>query len=202
MEFDYTYWEPFSPAEVAQLFSDFPTSWCIAGGWGLDLFIGNISREHADIDLVVFRKDQHLLFDVLRGFEIFVVDPPGTLRPWSIVEYLSPPLYNIWVRTESQGPWKIQVMLQDQHKQEWLFRRDHSISGAVGDMIIQSENGIPLLHPIIQLLYKAKDIRRKDQHDFQKVLPYLQAEQKIWLREKIGQVYGQEHDWLPQLLVT
>ena len=82
MKFDYTYWEPFSPSEVTQIFTDFSASWCIAGGWGLDLFMGKVTRDHGDIDVVVLRDDQGQLFNIFRGFDIFVVDPPGALRSW------------------------------------------------------------------------------------------------------------------------
>ncbi len=202
MSFDYSYWEPFSPQEVAQIFSAFAGPWCIAGGWGLDLFLNKITREHADIDVIVLREDQPLLFELFQGFEIFVVDPPGSLRPWKVTESLSYPLYNIWIREKAIGPWKVQVMLQDHRPQEWLFRRDHLISGPLDKLVVQTNIGIPVLSPDIQLLYKGKDIRTKDQQDFQKVLPYLEAEQSIWLGEKIRQVYGKQHPWLEQLLIS
>lgn len=201
MEFDYTYWEPFSPQEVAQVFSGFQSSWCIAGGWGLDLFTGRTSRKHDDIDLVLLRKDQHLVFQLFSGFEIFVVDPPGTLRPWIAEEYLHAPLYNIWIREKAKDPWRIQLMLQDHTEGEWLFRRDHSIRGQIEELIVHSKVGIPVLNPIIQLLYKAKDIRTKDQHDFREILPLLEAEHKQWLHSKITQVYGTQHIWLDALLI-
>lgn len=200
MKFDYTYCEPFSPSEVTQIFTDFSASWCIAGGWGLDLFMGKVTRDHGDIDVVVLRDDQGQLFNIFRGSQIFVVDPPGALRAWEPEEYLAAPLYNIWVRKERTGPWKIQIMLQDHTKQEWLFRRDHSITGALEDLMIKSKQGIPILNPTIQLLYKAKNPRGKDQDDFREVLPYLQMEQRMWLHEKIGQVYGPRHRWMEELI--
>ncbi len=201
MEFDYTYWNPFLPEEIAQLFSDFSAPWCIAGGWGLDLFMGNISRKHDDIDVVILRKHQALVFEVFSGFEIFVVDPPGTLRPWSLGEYLSAPLYNIWIREETQGPWKVQLMLQDHTEEKWQFRRDHSFTGPIDELMIRSKSGIPILNPLIQLLYKAKDIRTKDQHDFNGLLPFLDPDQKKWLHDRIKRVYRLPHPWLDSLLV-
>lgn len=201
MVFDYNYWHPISPQETVQLFSNFPAPWCIAGGWGLDLFMDNVSRKHDDIDLVLFRKDQHLVFNVFSGFEIFVVHPPGTLRPWPEEEYLFPPLYNIWIREETQGPWKVQIMLQDHTEEEWQFRRDHSIAGPIDELIVRSKASIPVLNPVIQLLYKAKDIRTKDQHDFNMLLPFLDIGQKRWLHDRIKRIYGIEHPWLDSLLV-
>lgn len=202
MEFDYQFWEPCLPDEIAVRFADFAAPWCIAGGWGLDLFLGELTRDHGDIDIVILRKDQQLLQQVFPNAEIFVVDPPGCLRPWSSQEYLAVPLYNIWIRDRRQGPWKVQVLLQDHTEEQWLFRRDHTIKGALANLVIPSAQGIPILSPEIQLLYKAKAIREKDRHDFELVLPYLSATQRTWLREKIGQVYGEPPMWLNHLLVS
>lgn len=199
--FDYQFWEPFLPEEVALRFSTFFEPWCIAGGWGLDLRVGQVTRTHADIDVAILRKDQLKLHDIFSDAEIFVVDPPGALRDWSAEEYLFAPLYNIWIRESSQGPWKIQVMLQDHTKEQWLFRRDHSIRGSLENWIVSSKTGIPVLSPEIQLLYKAKSIRDQDQHDLALSLPHLSTTQRIWLREKIRQVYGEDHIWLKELLI-
>jgi hypothetical protein len=55
-------WRPIEdPAEVGILFAHFPGIWCIAGGWALDLFTGEQSRPHEDIDIVVARSDLPLL---------------------------------------------------------------------------------------------------------------------------------------------
>lgn len=199
MEFDYKFWEPLLPSQIAMLFSTFPTPWCIAGGWGLDLFLGRQTREHEDIDVVILRRDQLLLQRLLTDFEVFIVDPPGALRVWMPDEYLSKPLYNIWVRRASTGPWKIQVMIQDHTMSEWLFRRDNSIKGALENLTMISSEGIPILRPEIQLLYKAKAIRERDNNDFDRVLPHLSSIQRYWLRGKIEQAYGPEHRWLRRL---
>jgi hypothetical protein len=44
---------------VALLMEDFNKPWAIAGGWAIDLFIGSITREHDDIEIVIFREDQY-----------------------------------------------------------------------------------------------------------------------------------------------
>jgi len=187
------------PSQIARLFSTFHAPWCIAGGWGLDLYLGRQMREHGDIDLVILRRDQLLLQELLADFEIFVVDPPGALRSWMPNEYLHKPLYNIWVRRTPSGPWKIQVMLQDHTTSEWLFRRDDSIRGALEGLTMISSDGIPILRPEIQLLYKAKEIRERDRNDFEWVLPHLSSVQRHWLRGKIEQAYGLENPWLLRL---
>lgn len=50
---------PFEQCQsVASLMSGFNNSWGIAGGWAIDLFIGKETREHKDIEIAIFRKDQ------------------------------------------------------------------------------------------------------------------------------------------------
>lgn len=199
MSFDYTNWAPLTPREVVERFSDFTGNWCIAGGWGLDLFMGKDTRRHEDIDILIFRKDQSAIQLLLADQELFVVDPPGALRPWLREETLVPPLYNIWVRANTEAPWSIQLMIQDVIGGEWLFRRDDTIRGALSGLIVRSDEGWPILSPEIQLLYKGKSIRTKDQADFDNLLPQLSALQKEWLREKLKQVYGDSHQWIGYL---
>jgi len=199
MPFDYTNWAPLTPQEAVEQFREFASDWCIAGGWGLDLFMGKQTREHGDIDILIFRKDQGKVQSLLADHELFVVDPPGQLRPWLPGETLAPPLYNIWVRAHADAPWSIQLMIQDTEGEEWVFRRDHTIRGALSKMIVYSSAAWPILSPEIQLLYKGKSIGAKDQADFNHLLPYLSTPQKEWLREKLKTAYGNFHHWVAGL---
>lgn len=199
MSFDYTNWAPLTPREVVERLSDFTGNWCIAGGWGLDLFMGKDTRRHEDIDILIFRKDQSAIQLLLADQELFVEDPPGALRPWWQEETLVPPLYNIWVRANAEAPWSIQLMIQDILGEEWLFRRDHTIRGDLANLIVHSAEGWPILSPEIQLLYKGKSSRAKDQADFDNLLPQLSAGHKKWLCEKLKQAYGASHPWIEYL---
>lgn len=199
MPFDYTNWAPLTPQEAMEQFSGFAGNWCIAGGWGLDLFMGKQTRQHGDIDILIFRKDQAKVQSLLADQELFVVDPPGHLRPWLPGEILSPPLYNIWVRAHADAPWSIQLMIQDIEDEEWVFRRDQTLRGTLSKMIAYTSAGWPILSPEIQLLYKGKSIRAKDQADFDHLLPHFSTTQKEWLREKLKIAYGRSHPWITHL---
>ena len=43
---------------VSTLMAKFNKTWFIAGGWAIDLFLGKETREHKDIEIAIFRKDQ------------------------------------------------------------------------------------------------------------------------------------------------
>ena len=51
---------------------------------------------------------------------------------------------------------------------------------------------IPTLAPEIQLLFKAKYHRPKDDHDFRTALPLLSPAQRDWLKQGLEVCYGQD----------
>ena len=60
---------PFAaPLQVAQAMAGFRRPWFIAGGWAIDLFLGRVTREHADIEIAVLRTDQQFLRQHLRSW--------------------------------------------------------------------------------------------------------------------------------------
>ena len=75
-------WEPAQPTEVAGLLSAMPCLWWIAGGYAIELAVGQPVRDHGDIDVMVLHQDQLHVQDALHGWEWWASDPPGTLRPW------------------------------------------------------------------------------------------------------------------------
>lgn len=56
----------------------------------------------------------------------------------------------------------------------------------------------PHLAPEIQLFYKAKQPRPKDEADFAAVLPFLTQERRRWLSEALAHSFG-AHPWQDQL---
>ena len=61
-----------------------------------------------------------------------------------------------------------------------------------------TSDGIPYLAPEIQLFYKAKNPRPKDQTDFTAVLPFLTGAQRRWLSGALSRTLG-EHPWRDRL---
>jgi hypothetical protein len=57
---------------------------------------------------------------------------------------------------------------------------------------------IPYLAPEIQLLYKAKGRRPKDEADFMHTLPALDRERRQWLRNALTMAHPR-HPWLDLL---
>ncbi len=191
-------WDPLSVDEVKNVFKPFKHRWWIAGGWAIDLFLGKQTRKHEDIDVLVRRDDQLEVQKLLSDWDLWAADPPGTLKPWPKGEFLRKGLQDIWGRKTAKDPWQIQIMLFDTENEEWIFKRDESIRRNLKSISIKSKDGISLLAPEIQLLYKSKSLRAKDQQDFENALKAMSDDQKTWLKEAF-KVYKEGHLWLNHL---
>ncbi|MFG2716890.1 nucleotidyltransferase domain-containing protein [Streptomyces sp. NPDC048416] len=178
---------------------DFP--WWIAGGYAIELAVGRELRPHGDLDVLVLRRDQVLVHELLANWEVYVADPPGQgeLRPWRPGEFLQPPLHDIWCRRTSEAPWSLQLMLDEAEGTQWVSRRTSEIRLPIDQLGHTSAAGIPYLAPKVQLFYKAKATRDKDETDFEAVLPLLDAPARAWLADAIALI-APNHPWLRRLL--
>jgi hypothetical protein len=191
-------WNPLTPKETAVLLAGWDRFWCIAGGWAIDLNVGRQSREHADVDVLVLRRDVDAMHQQMPGWELWMADPPGSLRPWLAVEPLPDHAHDIWSRETGTERCRFQLMVMDHDADNWLFRRDWSVGGPLASLTNEID-GIPVLAPEIQLLYKGNGTRRtKDEGDFRTALPHLSPEQRSWLREALAS-REPNHPWLPAL---
>ena len=197
-------WQPWHPHEVAAFFAALPVPWWIAGGWAIDLFLGRQTREHEDIDVLILRRDHQAVRPLFRTWDVQAALPPPRdevwpFRPWHLDEGLDETIHDIWCRPDATQPWTIQLMIADTREEQWLFRRMPTISRSIATVGDTSSGGIPYLVPVIQLLYKAKGHRPKDEADFRQALPVLSWERRTWLRDALLQVHPQ-HPWLDHLM--
>jgi hypothetical protein len=192
-------WDPVAPAEVARLFATVGVPWWVAGGYAIELAVGRPVREHADIDVLVLRRDHLAVQDVLAGWQWWAADPPGVLRPWRPGERLPAGVHDIWCRPDADQPWRIQVMLAESSGAQWISRRNPDLARPIALLGDLSGDGIPFLRPEIQLFYKAKARRPKDDVDFTAALPLLTVDQRGWLADAITRTHG-PHPWLRQLI--
>src|SRR4051794_3932232 len=57
----------YQPPDAVELFGDLP-GWWIAGGWAIDLWLGQQTREHVDLDIVTLRTNQRVFWRRLQGW--------------------------------------------------------------------------------------------------------------------------------------
>lgn len=191
-------WSPLSPAAVKVLMGDADRLWLVAGGWAIDLFVDRQTRTHADIDVLVLRADQDLIQQRLHGWHIHAADPPGALRRWLPGETLPTSVHDIWCSPDGDGPWRLQFMLDESDGNDWVSRRDPRIRMRLADTRRVSSSGIPYLAPDVQLFYKSRSPRPKDEHDLQAAIPHLGPAQRAWLHDAIART-SPSHPWLGRL---
>ncbi|MDQ7806292.1 amino acid transporter [Amycolatopsis sp. A133] len=191
-------WDPAPLSEVAELFSHVRVPWWIAGGYAIELAVGRAFREHADVDVLLLRRDQLAVQEALPSWEWWAADPPGTLRPWARGELLGDGVDDVWCRPSAAAPWRIQVMLDGADGAEWVSRRHPAVRREIVLLDGVSAEGVPYLAPEVQLFAKAHGTRPKDEQDFAAALPVLDAAQRRWLAEALRTAYG-AHPWLGRL---
>lgn len=177
---------------INALMSNFNNSWFIAGGWAIDLFMGRETREHKDIEIAIFRKDQLYLKEHLKDRDFKKVIK-GEFYPWEN-EFLELPIHELHGLYMLNGE-RLEVLLNETKDDEWKFRRDLTISYSLESVWSYSDTGIPYLNPEIVLLYKVKNTREKDHQDFMLIKDYLKNEKKKWLQYAM-KLHEPEHKWL------
>ena len=190
---------PLSVPEVTSVLGDCGAPWWVGGGWAIDLLLGYESRSHGDVDVVILRRDQHVLRAHLAAWDLHAADPPGSLRPWPMGETLAEHVHDIWCRRTPADPWSFQFMIDDVQQDEWVFRRDHRIRRSVASLAGRASTTTrAVLTPEVQLLYKSGALRDKDEADFEVVLPHLLRSEREWLSQALL-IASPDHPWLARL---
>ena len=182
--------------QINEVMKGFNRRWYIAGGWAIDLYLNNQTRNHHDIEIAIARKDQLNLKEYLINWTFNKVFK-GELSIWEH-EYLELPIHELHGKNNSTNE-KLEVLLNEIESNQWKFRREESITCRLDAFYSVSSEGIPYLNPEIVLLYKVKNTREKDHQDFKNTVNYLTNSQKKWLREAIL-VHHPNHEWLEDLL--
>lgn len=172
--------------------------WAIAGGWAIDLFLGRVTRPHADVDIAVWRDEHQRLREALPGWQFSIADA-GQLRPWLPGTLIEPPLHELHA-TSADAKSSVELLLNDRRDGAWLFRRNHDIRLDLADSI-QIDGPLPRLAPEIVLLYKSKAPRATDEADFRNALPRLSRIAREWLADSLVSVDA-AHPWLTTLRET
>jgi hypothetical protein len=183
---------------VARRMQGFGAPWCVGGGWAADLFLGRLTRPHADVDLVILRGDQQRLHAHFAAWRLQRVTK-GEFADWSTDEWLDRPVHEIHARSPDGAT--LEFLLNDHDASEWIYRRDPAVRCPLRELIVPSRAGVPVLCPAVVLLYKAKAPRETDELDFRQLLPALPDRQRRWLRDALAHVHP-SHPWIARLLPT
>ncbi|MCG7343760.1 hypothetical protein MHZ92_06420 [Sporosarcina sp. ACRSL] len=181
--------------KVVEWMDGYDHPWGIAGGWAIDLFVGNETRDHSDIEIAILREDQQRMKHGLNGWSFQKV-VKGELVDWES-EPLELPIHELHGFHGKSGE-RLEVLLNEVQEDRWVFRRNPTITFPSSTLFLTSEEGIPFLHPAVVLLYKAKIAREKDHADFQAMKNLLSVKDRQWLCHAL-ETHVPGHAWISQL---
>lgn len=191
-------WDPLGLEDVAALLDGVAAPWWIAGGRALDLFLGHETRGHADTDVAILRRDQRAFRERLRSWDVRVAHG-GAFLPWPPDATVADPAHHeAWARETPDGPWRLELLMEEAAGPRWSYRRDARVGLRVADLGRRDERGRPYLRPEIVLLYKSKGTRPVDETDFRTAYPRLDAGARGWLHGALS-IVDPAHRWLERM---
>jgi hypothetical protein len=169
--------------------------WYVAAGWSLDLFRGEQTREHEDLEIGVPEDAFPAISEALSELEFSVIGDglAHGVNPETLAAH-----HQTWGRETGTGFWRLDVMREPWDGDTWICRRDSRIRRPRERLVEHTTEGVPYAAPEIALLFKAKAVRPKDEEDFAGVLPLLERSQRRWLADALRLVHP-GHPWLEAL---
>jgi hypothetical protein len=189
-----TAWDPWSPEDLALRLGRGKADWYVVGGWALDLWHGRRTRDHGDLEFACLPEQIESHRATLSELEFFVTRA-GVLTHLPSASSAPADVWQLWGADLRAGQWRVDMMVEQGTPDHWVYKRDPSLRLPRTLAIRKNEDGIPYLSPSLVLLFKAKHIRHKDQHDFDSALPRLDIHERSQLRYWLEMLHP-EHDWL------
>ena len=184
-------WDPLDLGQVVRLFERWPSRWWITGGMALELYLGRSWRTHDDSDVSILRTDASGLPALLPGWDVQVA-AAGSLTAWDRTELSAEANQNnVWCRKAPNRPWCLDVTLSEGDQDCWIYRRDAALQVPWAAAVLTTADGVPYLDPVLQLLFKSKNTRSKDDRDAREVVPALRRDQ----RHRLRGLLPSDHPW-------
>ena len=173
---------------VRSLLSALTVPYWIAGGWAIDLAVGRVTRDHADVDIMLLERDEHALRTDLTQVDIQLISRDGQPGPWPAGRRLLAgpgPGPDRLVLHGRNLPLPAEVLLASAVGASWVYYRGaRCISRPLAD-VTRRRDGIPFLAPEVVLLFKSRSKSDKDQRDVETAMPVLSAGQRSWLQDTL-----------------
>jgi aminoglycoside-2''-adenylyltransferase len=173
------------PTDATHLLASSQAPWWIAGGWALDLFRGRRTRRHSDLDVGVLRRDVATLLHVFSRWDVFEAKD-GRLTRLGAGCAPSRDVHSLWCRPTAMHHWTIELVLDEADRDTWVYRREPRIRRPMSTVVRENAHGVRYLAPEIQLLYKSKAPRERDEEDFSQICPLLDADAQRWLHDALS----------------
>jgi hypothetical protein len=178
------------------LMKSFNRAWFIAGGWTIDIAIGEVTRAHKDMDICIFREDIDYALAFFGEWDIKVAIPDeNRLEPFRVLSDVNLPRYCLHL---FKGDDFLEILATEQIDNEVIFRKNRDIKMDIKEFSKGSPTR-PYVNPAWQLLFKSLSTRNEDEHDFKVYLDRVNDDQsKKWLLESMIKVNGNK-SWIEAL---
>ena len=198
--------------------------YAICGGHAIDLFLGKKTRQHKDLDAIIYWEDrdrivQHMLDE---GWEIY--EPCGTpyMHKINNISDQMRVKSNIWCIKPTNQHYKctehekdmfavdfdnseqtdldyIEFLFNTKTDEHFLYSRNHDVKLELNRAVLHIGN-FPCLAPEMVLLYKSTAADEPEyQLDFDNTIVKLNNEQLSWLKESLVFMFPDGHKWLNNL---
>jgi hypothetical protein len=202
--------------------------WSICGGTAIDLFLGKKIRVHKDLDVAVFWEDRNLIIDLMlnSGWRVLQACGGGVVKELNKKQGDPFEKRNLFCFTSKEDRVNLEPVEDNKFRfglekreqidftyVEFLFNErntgdlylpgESNIKRELDKAILPSLDGISYLAPEIVLFYKSSYLDGFDtadhNYDFDASLPYMNAEQRQWLKKALEWEYPNGHVWLQRL---
>jgi hypothetical protein len=190
-------WYPAEPHHANEWLRNLEAPWWVAGGWAVDLFLEEVTRVHEDLNVGVPIQDVPALRGVLPGWQFFEAKD-GRLTELKPDARPRADVHSLWCRPHGSPVWQLEVMLEQVNGDEWVYRRDPKVRRSFTDVLRRSKCGVRYLAPEVQLLYKSKRVRPRDNADLLRAMPRLGESARDWLRGALVTTRS-DHAWIAQI---
>jgi len=191
-------WTGWHPRELPALFDGTPVPWAVAGGWAIDLFLGEQTREHEDTEVAIPRRCFAAVRSLLTKYRLYWARS-GRVIALADDEEPPPPWHQVWICDPSVPTWRMDLFLEDGDGTNWVSHRDSRFTMPYARAIRRTREGIPYLAPETVLFAKARHTRDKDQADFDHAYPRMEHAARVWLRDAMIAVHP-DHPWTSRLV--
>jgi hypothetical protein len=190
----------FEPIDrLAELMQPVQAPWWVAAGWAVDLHLGQLTRAHADVDVLVLQRDLARIAQRLPAVYAERAET-GDRIEWDGHRPLVPGPESLGIDHDfGGGIAKAQLLVGLADADDWVFHRgDGSVRRSLDDLTRQTQDGVRYVAPDIVLLFKSRQLRDKDTEDFHTLRPALTERERSWLRVNLQQ-WRHDHPWLSSL---
>lgn len=190
-------WNAWTPEHLAARLRGLPVDWYVAGGWALDLWLGQQTRDHEDLEFAVRPEDAPAVAARLADLSFYAARQ-GVFSAAQFEQPIPQDVWQMWGADLAAGCWRVDMMIERGTADTWAYKRAPQVTVPRRLAVREGAGSIPILAPHLVLLFKARDCRPKDDADFLRFAPMLDATDRADLRGLLAHLHP-DHKWITAL---